>query len=617
MSTIFPGNLNQCLPPTVSVETGGSLTTNGTIYLGIQAFNESGVNFCSTLVLANYTVGSRIRVQFNSANRTEGTLFPYYLLIASPNNDKANGHVIGIWKNWEDNGKTLATFSDLLLSQNTDLTITPSSVANPLALPTNAIQGQTRTVTSLGAYYMRLNTPQAVDGVKVISDSLGNKWVLNLGSTNYGAFPIGGTTGVFGCHQPAANIDAEILANNPFFPRPVYTPDGSGSLFDPDQSPIRLAFLNLYESEMGVGRRLRLNCFLNGSEPVSNLLSGKIFARVLGFVNIESGELVTENDTGDGNDMDGIGEWVSVDTKLGFFVFQRPLPYNWVVAVEIAVGFKSSELQIAPGSVLSFTLSCGVQSGVLVEGGLIYRQPQGGLIYKDENYTGRVLPDSVGVKVGRMIGGMIHGSQSRIFEFLDTPEQFLSGFLTNTVGQKITLSRDGVATFRGIDAIQSSEALLAIVSTKTGESRVFWGASESVLSSQGISALITYPSGGFNVSLIRFYLLINGVLYRQDSPSGITTGLTSQTFNISAITGFSLIALEPTNYIPGLFLSPGIAVSLSSGSLSGNMKLGVSYVYSGSVLSAISQEVSLGCLPILDFDAMIERAARKMALIFG
>lgn len=609
--------MNQCLPPTVSVETGGSLTTNGTIYLGIQAFNESGVNFCSTLVLANYTVGSRIRVQFNSANRTEGTLFPYYLLIASPNNDKANGHVIGIWKNWEDNGKTLATFSDLLLSQNTDLTITPSSVANPLALPTNAIQGQTRTVTSLGAYYMRLNTPQAVDGVKVISDSLGNKWVLNLGSTNYGAFPIGGTTGVFGCHQPAANIDAEILANNPFFPRPVYTPDGSGSLFDPDQSPIRLAFLNLYESEMGVGRRLRLNCFLNGSEPVSNLLSGKIFARVLGFVNIESGELVTENDTGDGNDMDGIGEWVSVDTKLGFFVFQRPLPYNWVVAVEIAVGFKSSELQIAPGSVLSFTLSCGVQSGVLVEGGLIYRQPQGGLIYKDENYTGRVLPDSVGVKVGRMIGGMIHGSQSRIFEFLDTPEQFLSGFLTNTVGQKITLSRDGVATFRGIDAIQSSEALLAIVSTKTGESRVFWGASESVLSSQGISALITYPSGGFNVSLIRFYLLINGVLYRQDSPSGITTGLTSQTFNISAITGFSLIALEPTNYIPGLFLSPGIAVSLSSGSLSGNMKLGVSYVYSGSVLSAISQEVSLGCLPILDFDAMIERAARKMALIFG
>jgi len=609
--------LNQCLPPIVSVETGGSLTTNGTIYLGIQAFNESGVNFCSTLVLANYTVGSRIRVQFNSANRTEGTLFPYYLLIASPNNDKANGHVIGIWKNWEDNGKTLATFSDLLLSQNTDLTITPSSVANPLALPTNAIQGQIRTVTSLGAYYMRLNTPQAVDGVKVISDSLGNKWVLNLGSTNYGAFPIGGTSGVFGCHQPAANIDAEILANNPFFPRPIYTPDGSGSLFDPDQSPIRLAFLNLYESEMGVGRRLRLNCFLNGSEPVSNLLSGKIFARVLGFVNIESGELVTENDTGDGNDMDGIGEWVSVDTKLGFFVFQRPLPYNWVVAVEIAVGFKSSELQIAPGSVLSFTLSCGVQSGVLVEGGLIYRQPQGGLIYKDENYTGRVLPDSVGVKVGRMRGGMIHGSQSRIFEFLDTPEQFLSGFLTNTVGQKITLSRDGVATFRGIDAIQSSEALLAIVSTKAGESRVFWGASESVLSSQGISALITYPSGGFNVSLIRFYLLINGVLYRQDSPSGVTTGLTSQTFNISAITGFSLIALEPTNYIPGLFLSPGIAVSLSSGSLSGNIKLGVSYVYSGSVLSAISQDVSLGCLPILDFDAMIERTARKMALIFG
>jgi hypothetical protein len=617
MSTIFPGNLNQCLPPTVSIETGGSLTTNGTIYLGIQALNESGVNFCSTLVPASYTVGSRIRVQFNSANRTGGTLFPYYLLIASPNSDKSNGHVIGIWKNWEENGKTLVTFSDILLSRDTDLAITPLSVANPLALPTNAIQGQVRTVTSLGAYYLRLDTPQAVDGVKVIADNSGNKWILNLGSTNYGAFPIGGTTGVFGCHQPAANIDAEILANNPFFPRPVYTPDGSGSLFDPDQSPIRLAFLNLYDSEMGVGRRLRLNCFLNGSEPVSNLLSGRIFAKVLGFVNIDSGELVTENDTGDGNDMDGVGEWVPVDTKLGFFILQRPLPYNWVVAVEIAVGFKSSELQIAPGSILSFTLSCGIQSGVLVEGGLIYRQPQGGLIYKDQNYTGRVLPDTVGVRVGRMAGGMIHGSQSRIYEFLDTPEQFLSGFLTNTEGQKITLSRDGVATFRGIEATQSSEALLAIVSTKTGESKVFWGANELVLNSQGISAIITYPSGGFNVSLIRFYLLINGVLYRQDSPSGITTGLTSQSFNISAITGFSLTSLEPTNYINGLFTSPGMAISLSSGSLSGNIKLGVSYVYNGSIVSSISQDVSLGCLPILDFDAMIRITARKMTLIFG
>jgi hypothetical protein len=609
--------LNQCLPPTVSIETGGSLTTNGTIYLGIQALNESGVNFCSTLVPASYTVGSRIRVQFNSANRTGGTLFPYYLLIASPNSDKSNGHVIGIWKNWEENGKTLVTFSDILLSRDTDLAITPLSVANPLALPTNAIQGQVRTVTSLGAYYLRLDTPQAVDGVKVIADNSGNKWILNLGSTNYGAFPIGGTTGVFGCHQPAANIDAEILANNPFFPRPTYTPDGSGSLFDPDQSPIRLAFLNLYDSEMGVGRRLRLNCFLNGSEPVSNLLSGRIFAKVLGFVNIDSGELVTENDTGDGNDMDGVGEWVPVDTKLGFFILQRPLPYNWVVAVEIAVGFKSSELQIAPGSILSFTLSCGIQSGVLVEGGLIYRQPQGGLIYKDQNYTGRVLPDAVGVRVGRMAGGMIHGSQSRIYEFLDTPEQFLSGFLTNTEGQKITLSRDGVATFRGIEATQSSEALLAIVSTKTGESKVFWGANELVLNSQGISAIITYPSGGFNVSLIRFYLLINGVLYRQDSPSGITTGLTSQSFNISAITGFSLTSLEPTNYINGLFTSPGMAISLSSGSLSGNIKLGVSYVYNGSIVSSISQDVSLGCLPILDFDAMIRITARKMTLIFG
>lgn len=613
MSTIFPGNLNQCLPPTILIESGGSLTTSGTIYFGIQGLNEAGVNFCSNLVAANYSSGNQIRVQFNLANRTGGTLFPYYLLIASPDNNKENGHVIGIWRNWEENSKVLSPLSDLILSQDSHLIISPPSVANPATLPTNAIQGQVRTVTSLGAYYLRLNTSQAVDGIKIISDGSSNKWVLHLGSTNYGSFPIGGTTGIFGCHQPAANVNAEILATNPLFPRPVYSPDGSGSLFDPNQNPIRLAFLNLYESEMGVGRRLRLNCFLNGSEPVSNLLSGKVFAKVLGFVNLDSGELVTENDTGDGNEMDGVGEWVAVDAKLGFFILQRPLLYNWVVAVEIAVGFKSSELQIAPGSTLSFTLSCGVQSGVLVEGGYIYRQSQGGLIYKDDANIGRVVPTIGGVKITRMAGGMIHGTQKRVYEFLDTPEQFLSGLLSNTNNQKITLSRDGVATFRGLDSIQSSEALLAIVSTATGESRVYWSTNELTLTNQGISALVTYPLDGFNIPHIRLYLLFNGALYRQNTPSSVTSGLASQSFGVSSVSGFTLISSESTNFISGLFDSPTIAISSSSGSLSGTIKIGVSYVYGGSVVSSISQNTSEGCLPILDFDAII----KKIALILG
>lgn len=624
MSTIFPGGLNQCLPPTILIESGGSLTTSGTIYLGIQALNEAGVNFCSDLVVANYSAGNKIRVQFNPLNRTDGTLFPYYLLIASPDNNKANGHVIGIWKSWEDNGRTLTTFSDIFLSQDLHLVITPSSVANPAALPTTANQGQVRTVTSLGAYYLRLDTSQSIDGSKVVADSGGKKWVLHLGSTNYGAFPVGGTTGIFGCHQPAANINAEILATNPLFPRPAYTPDGSGSLFDPDQPPIRLAFLNIYESEMGVGRRLRLNCFLNGTEPVSNLLSGKIFAKVLGFVNLNSGEIVAENDTGDGNEMEGINEWVSVDSKLGFFVLQRPLLLNWAIAVEIAVGFKSSELQIAPGSTLSFTLSCGVQSGVLVEGGYIYRQPQGGLIYKDLENTGRVIPSIGGVKVEKMIGGMIHGTQSRIYEFLNTPSQFVTGFLANTPDQKVTLSRDGVATFRGLETVQSSEALLAIISTAMGESEIFWGG-EISLSSQGISVELTYPltadprheNGGrladFNIPSVRFYCLVNGVLYKQMSPSSITTGLTSQNFSFSSLTGFEVISSQPSDSILGLFGSPNFLISSSLGSISGSVKIGVSWVYNGNIVSSISQSTSSGCLPILDFDSMI----KKIALILG
>ena len=600
------------------------MTTSGAIYLGIQALNEAGVNFCSSLVAVNYVTGNRIRVQFNTGNRTDGTLFPYYLLIASLDSNKANGHVIGVWKNWENDGKTLATLSDILLGQDSHLAVPPPSVATPSALPTNAIQGQVRSVTSLGAYYMRLNTTQSVDGSKVITDGSGNKWVLHLGSTNYGAFPVGGTTGVFGCHQPAANVNAEVLASNPLFPRPVYVPDGSSSLFDPNQAPIRLAFLNLYESEMAASRRLRLNCFLNGSEPISNLLSGKIFAKVLGYTNLDTGELVTENDTGDSNEMEGVNEWVAVEAKLGFFVLQRPLQYNWAIVVEIAVGFKASELQIAPGSTLSFTLSCGVQSGVVVEGGYLFRQPQGGLIYKDAEYTGRVVPSIGGVKVGRMVGGLIHGTQKRTYEFLGSPEQFVSGLIANTPNQKITLSRDGVATFRGVDPIQSSEALLAIVSTESGESKVFWSEPSLVLSSQGISATLAYPdtvipsheNGGkdadFNVPLLRFYLSIDGVIYRQNIPSAVTTGLASQVFNFTSITGF-VASSEPSDFITGLFGEPEIVLASTSGSLSGVVALGVAYVYNGTIPSSITQSTANGCLPILDFNSI----AKRWALILG
>lgn len=626
MTTIFPGGLNQCYPPIATTEAGGSLA-GGIIYLGIQALNEAGVNFCSTLVQVSYTAGSRIRVAFNPANRTAGTLFPYYLLIASLTNDPAQGHVVGLWRNWETDGKTLAVMADILLSETAQLVVPPTAVDNPTLLPETALEGQVRQVTNLGAYYLRFDTTEAVDNLNVIADTGGGKWVLHPGSTNYGAFPIGGTSGIFGCHQPAANLNAETLAANRLFPRPSYTPDGSASLFDPNQPPIRLGFQNIYESEMAVGRRLRLNAFLNGSEPVSNLLSGKLFAKVVGFVNPATGELTTDNGTGDGNEMEGVGEWIPVDAKVGFFILQRPLPLNWIVAVEIAIGFKASELQIAPGSVLSFTLSCGVQSGVIVEGGYIYRQPQGGLLYKGD-YTARVVPSIAGVKVERSNGGLIHGTQKRVYEFLDTPDQFLSGFVPNTANQKITLSRDGVAINRGVDAVQSSEALLAIVSTISGETPVFWGSS-TALSNQGISLTLTYPTTirsdhenagkttQFNASFLRFYLRINGTIYRQDSTIAVATGLVTQSFTLASLDGFTQINSVPVETILGLFGSPSQAVTVISGGLTGGVEVGVSYVYSGATVSDISQRPDQGCIKPLDFESQLEAIAKKWAIILG
>ena len=625
MTTIFPGNLNQCYPPIVATESGGSLTS-GTVYLGIQALNEAGVNHCSDLIQVNYTNGQKIRVTFNLNNRTDGTLFPYYLLIASTTNNKANGYLIGLWRNWEGNGRTLATMTDIIISQNSQLSIPPAVIANPATLPTNAIEGQVCQVTSLGAFYLRFDTVGSVDGTNIIEDSNNNKWILHPGSTNYGAFPIGGTTGIFGCHQPAANLNAETLAANRLFPHRNYTPDGSASIFDPNQPPIRLAFHNIYESEMAVGRRLRLNAFLNSSEPVSNLLSGKIFIKVLGYVNTQTGELDTSNGTDDGNDMDGINEWVPSDSKVGFFILQKPLPLNWCVAVEIAIGFKASELQIAPGSTLSFTLSCGVQSGVIVEGGYIYRQPQGGLLYKGD-YTARIVPTTGGIKVEKSSGGMIHGTQKRVYEFLDTPDQFLYSLTPSTANQKITLSRDGIATFRGTNVIQSSEALLGIVSTESGKSQVFWGNSIN-LTNQGVSVNLTYPqiirsehenngkSCQFNIPFLQFYLRIGGVVYKQNTTLAVTVGLSSQTFLITSLTGFTTSS-EPTETILGLFGKPGIVTSQASGDLSGIVEVGISYIYNGSIVSSISQKSADGCLRALDFETQLEDIAKKWAIVLG
>ena len=593
MTTIYPGGITTSLPPSVAVESGGNITIAKTLYIGIQGRNEAGVNKPSTLVAASITVGSQVRITFNAANRTSGSTFPYWFAIASATDNAANAYLIGLWRNYQSDGRTIRPLNDLILTTDDQISLPPQSVSDPASLPTTTIEGQSKTVTSLSAIYIRFDVDiDFVDGVEVIQSSNGQTWIKHPGGLNYGAFPIGSDTGSFGCHQRASDLNPEVIHSQMLFTRPVYEPSVSASGFDPSVPITRLGFNNIYGSSLATGRRVRLSVFVDG-QVRSQLLNGKVYCRVLGYVNPTTGLLDTEDGITPGNEMQGLNAWEPINFLSGFWSLAKALPVGYYLLVEISLAFQPGELMLPPGSVVSYTLSVSEQGGISTDG--YTPRPEGGWIWQGKDDL-RVVPSVGGAKALSSNGGAVHGLQSRIYLFEATAEQTIMGLPFDSTNNIISLTRDGTVTYREI--LPNSEAKLAEIDLQAGVGALSdWYSTTPA--NQSIIVTVTYPTkikegvisiaektAAFNVTRLRFYLRIGGQIYKQTTLQNVGVGLSEQTFTFASLTGFA-IASPDTQTINDLFGNPTWSHTTGSGSLNGAVEVAVQYVYTGGEVTAI------------------------------
>ena len=636
MPTIFSGGLNQCLSPSITWNTGGNLS-KGTRYFAIQARNAAGVNLPSDVVRVDYETGDQLIISCPAENRTEGTQFIYYFLLCGTTNNVSDMTLCGLWRNYNGDGTTIRPFYDIEITHDHQIKTPPAIVSTIDDLPSNPIEGQPVLITTgvpVSAYY--IYAPwllEDVDNARIIENSAG-KWCRHNGPVNYGSFPIGNTEDTFGCHTPTENVNIELIAQDPLFPTPEYFPDGSDNVLSGGQ-PARLSFANYEVSAYEPGRRLQLKCFIDG-QPSTNRLSERVFVTVLGFVNPTTGELIKTRNDGTSNIMSGVGSPLQFNSAIGFFVLERELPFGWHIVCEISLAAKASEAQLLDGQVVSFALYIPLQAGVLIPGGRMFRTTQGGLIY-DELDNMRIVPSINGAKALSTIGGLIHGTSDRVYEFAYQPEQLIFGLATNTANQKVAVTQDGRVVVR--DTLQPLEAILGFADTLSGETLVDSWSSAINLTDQGLTIRLYWPetvtashpdSGGkpaeFGYPQFRMYLKVGEVLYRQNTPTNTLLAVGEfQEIEVNTLSGFTIVGevTQPpvTNF--GMFDSPLVETFAATGSITGLVSVGISYILSGSQLSWVNQSETSGCLPIRSSEnlyvseADMWRLAVKAALTLG
>lgn len=646
MTTEFWHGLIQTDPPIVAVSTGtGSITTSGTLYFWLQGWNAAGVTNPSDSASVTYAAGDAITINFPSSARTTGTHFDYYAICASATDDPDTGVLCALWTTYNTDGSE-RLLSTITLSTDEHLTFN-SEVALPADLPEDPVAGMTRTVlagVTISSVYVYVPTsPQLPDGDRIISASPNPGNWLAMGSPALSQFPIGGTIGTFGCAQPVVALDEEIRLSSLLFPVAEYAGDGAS-----DPQPIYLMEVNRFR-EIPTGTRLTLQPSING-EPYSARLSGLLIAEVVGIVNLADGSLDTDSGTGDGADMEQIGEELIFTDGLGFWRTPKTIAIGYAVAVKVKPRFFESQVSIRQGNVLYILLQWLQQAGRRVSGALMFQPEQGGFINPSDVGTMRALPGEVGTVEIEAGYGIV-----KEHEFPNQGKQIVPDFLPNTANQKITITKDGVAICRRLDPVPNVEALLALVDFSAGDSLASdWSSAVTLSSAGGLQFTANYPylagkgitrfdypdnlgakACTFNVLFLTAFIRrqSDGVIFQLDTKLTVIAG-ESQVFSITSLAGASTIGSLPSPASDFCLFDPPTvsAVSSTAGTIpAGTYQIALSNYLNGTTASRIIQNSDSGCIPVLGYnlvDALIrlaeipsledfERIAREQAIIFG
>ena len=634
MKPQYAGIGETCPPFTIALESGGTLVAS-TKYFSFQLQNRCGFNISSVSSAIAITANSRIKITIPESVRKVGWDIHYFVVSCGLTADASThvqiaripGYQFGIGIAPQSLLQILPY--DLYLASEAHIALAPT-VADPAALPAgiNRIDGQVRFITSLGFFAEYRADSALPPSADIIAADVG-QWVRVGSASSY----VADTEGGVGCDRNLTTVNPITTISTPPYPAiNRVLPDWEAKYW----------LVNDTTSVLPAGTEFGIELSYNEKRS-PDLLAGLFMVRFFGFVDTVTGEIRTED--GSGNDFPSVG---------GYYLWspKRENPFSTIddlqpgeaIAIGVKPFFSVAELnnQVSPRSVIGVIPVIRTQSGdynplsKLIPEGVVYAE---GDLY-------RVVP-GVGL-AGQILSGMalIGG-----YDFPLKPKRGIFGFTANTANQKVVINGNGAVFAQSPSSvILASEALRALVSTVSGESSAGdWSDAIAITASQGIQVTANYPcdsnglgtirsdypdvialnnKGNFNPAKINIYIQrVDTSEIRKFTGFSVIAN-SSQIFQISDWSSGSVASLPVASSDFSLFSagSNAIASTITGNFPATNYRACYSFEYDGNQITSISpasppciQEFSGNFAAIFDSNVYIESQEDSFinALIFG
>ena len=558
----------------LSVMSGGDLSSNDTIEFFVQSHNRVGLNKLSTGKQITTGTGSKIRLTINSSAIASGEDTFKFVISARRGLDTPK-QIAEIYVR-ESNQYT---FKQLPISIDfTKPAHVSTNLVQALSSGNDRINGQIRIVDEVSYRYDSLATTGEFQ-------SSPGYWVIDSRS---GIVNINNTRGQYGADQRTSTANLVI-------------PSKLNTEGDIRTEPIVFWWSNNLESNLGnfspAGMGLNLKIYLNGALtnsqniPYGNLFSNLITVRLLGYVNVEK-------------------QWTPTTSGM---TLPANLDPGYAAAYAISVEFSGDLLatMIATGGTVGIELTKESTPGVY--------EPSTGVLGDSVLEGLHVLPE-------QMLPGVATLANYRVT--YRTPSFFI-GLEPDTANQKvvITNSPTGLARVKQGD-LANGEYLRAIVGTVSGTQGISSFSSVAATTPfQSIALTVNYPVNeetGLGIIRGDYPDIIAGnnqaifnvpqlIIYLHDTYEDIYYQLphvpviTGQSQQITISNTDNATEIDPED-LPssdsnfGLFgyLSPSIATSSVLGNLPFNLfRVAIAYHYpeDNLALTSISHAPSYGALP--------------------
>jgi hypothetical protein len=572
----------------LSVMSGGDLTSNDTIEFFVQAHNRVGLNKLSTGKSITTGTGSKIRLTINASAIASGEDTFKFVISARRGLDTPK-QIAEIYVR-ESNQYT---FKQLPISLDfTKSAHVSTNLTQALSTGDDRINGQIRIVEGVSYRYDSLATTGA-------SQSSPGYWVID---SRAGIVSIANTKAQYGADQRTSTANLVI-------------PSKLNTEGDIKTEPIVFWWSNNLDSNLGnfspAGMGLNLKIYLNGSLtnsqniPYANLFSNLITIRFLGYVNLTTGGINASLP-----DVNVEKQWTPTASGI---TLPANLDPGYAAAYAISVEFSGDLLD----TMIATAGTVGIE---------LTREPTPGVYEPSTGVLGDSVLEGLHVLPEQMLPGVATLANYRVT--YRTPSFFI-GLEPDTANQKvvITNSPTGLARVRQGD-LANGQYLRAIVGTVPGTQTISpFSSIASTSPMQSIKLTLNYPvnpisglatvrgdypdivAGNnqaiFNVPEVIIYLHDTSQnIYFQLPPIPVITGASQEIIisnldNATQINGNNFPS-SSNNF--GLFgyLDVDIAVSSTLGNPSFNLfRVAIAYHYpeDNLAITSVSHAPSQGCLP--------------------